>query len=218
MAETSYTKGEERPPNADLRSPEGDDPNKPDVAGQTDPYDVDTSLLGKGSCGCGARRERLAFPGSRDCPDLPGRYPDHPPQDGKKRQPRQHPHSGQLYLQHPLRQYRSDAAGGLQQSRRIRSSDHVSSKRARCLHRRSPPPIIPGGFGLPPPGMPGPPGMPAGAGPPGAPPPPMGPQGPGAAPVPPGGPMLPPQVHHRPAEYPPNAPSAGCRSPATNDA
>ena len=47
MAETSYTKGEERPPNADIRSPEGDDPSKPDVAAGTDPYDVDTSFWEK---------------------------------------------------------------------------------------------------------------------------------------------------------------------------
>jgi len=44
--ESSYTKGEERPTGADIRSPEGDDPNKPDVAA-TDAYDVDTSFWEK---------------------------------------------------------------------------------------------------------------------------------------------------------------------------
>src|SRR5580765_2961412 len=44
--ESSYTKGEERPTGADLRSPEADDPNKPDVA-TSDPMDVDTSFWEK---------------------------------------------------------------------------------------------------------------------------------------------------------------------------
>lgn len=45
MAETSYTKGEERPPGVDIRSPEADRPDDPgQVAAATSTYDVDTSF------------------------------------------------------------------------------------------------------------------------------------------------------------------------------
>ena len=48
MAETTYSRGDERPPGADIRSPEGDNPDKPDVAGDDaaygpDPKEVDTA-------------------------------------------------------------------------------------------------------------------------------------------------------------------------------
>src|SRR4249919_3275038 len=44
--ESSYTKGEERPTGVNPRSPEADDPNKPDVA-TSDAYEVDTSFWEK---------------------------------------------------------------------------------------------------------------------------------------------------------------------------
>ena len=84
MAETSYTKGEERPPGADTRSPEADSPDKPRKSRRCRSQRRRYLFLGKGPRGRRACRKGLAHKGPGNRPDLPGRYPHHPPQDRAK--------------------------------------------------------------------------------------------------------------------------------------
>jgi|GEM_PF-2969755 len=187
MAESSYTKGEERPPNADIRSPEGDDPNKPDVAA-SDPTEVDTSFWEKALADAERAEKDWRGRGREIVQIYRGDIPITRPKAGRNRIT-QMSGSSAFNILYANTEVMLPAAYSKPPDPVVRSR---FVKKSAVPAPPPPPPIIPGGFGLPPPGMGGPPPMPPGAGPPGAPPPPMGPQGPGAAPVPPGGPMPPP--------------------------
>ena len=214
MAETSYTKGEERPPGADIRSPEGDDPDKPDVAAaSTDPTDVDTSFWEKALADAERAEKDWRARGREIVQIYRGDIPITRPRTGKT--------SGSSYTS--SRQGTSSTFNILYANTEVMLPASYSKPpdpvvRSRFVKKSAvpapppPPPIIPGGFGLPPPGMGSQPPMPPGAGPPGAPPPPMGPQGPGAAPVPSGGPM-PPQPPPPPGASPPTPVVPGVGAP-----
>ena len=186
MAETSYTKGEERPTGVDPKSPEGDDPNRPEVAAGTDPTDVDTSFWEKALADA-ERAERDWRTRGREIVQIyRGDIPITRPKVGKSNS-----------ASYSSRQGTSSTFNILYANTEVmlpaayaKPPDPVV--RARFVKKSAvpapppPPPIIPGMM-QPPPGL-GPPL------PPGVPPPPMGPpqQGPGVAPAMPGGGPPPP--------------------------
>ena len=137
MAETSYTKGEERPPGADIRSPEGDDPNKPDVAAGTDPttsipasgkrLSPTPSVPKKTGAAGAAKSSRSIAAISRSPGPGPARLAERPiPPRSATAQ----------HLQHPLRQHRSDAAGGLLETAGPGRAFAFRQEIARCRPRR----------------------------------------------------------------------------------
>ena len=210
--ESSYTKGEERPTGADIRSPEGDDPNKPDVAA-TDAYDVDTSFWEKALADAERAEKDWRTRGREIVQIYRGDIPITRPKTGKSGSASYASRVNQsstFNILYANTEVMLPAAYAKPPDPVVRSR---FVKKSAVPAPPPPPPIIPGGFGLPPPGMSGPPGMPPGAGPPGAPPPPMGPQGPGAAPVPPGGPMPPMQGPPPPGPPPPTPVGPGVGAP-----
>jgi hypothetical protein len=209
--ESSYTKGEERPTGADIRSPEGDDPNKPDVA-TSDAYEVDTSFWEKALADAERAEKDWRTRGREIVQIYRGDIPITRPKTGKSGSASYASRVNQsstFNILYANTEVMLPAAYAKPPDPVVRSR---FVKKSAVPQPPPPPPIIPGGFGLPPqpPGMP--PGMPPGAGPPGAPPPPMGPQGPGAAPVPPGGPM-PMQGPPPPGPPPPTPVGPGVGAP-----
>jgi hypothetical protein len=207
MAETSYTKGEERPPGADIRSPEGDSPDKPDIAaGGSDPYDVDTSFWEKALADAERAEKDWRSRGREIVQIYRGDIPITRPKTGKYGRALSYSgsqNSSTFNILYANTEVMLPASYSKPPDPVVRSR---FVKKSAVPAPPPPPPIIPGGFGLPPPSMPQ--GMPPGAGPPGAPPPPMGPQGLGAAPVPPGGPMPSPQMPPPPpGGLPPSPPT-----------
>ena len=210
--ESSYTKGEERPTGADIRSPEGDDPNRPDVA-TSDAYDVDTSFWEKALADAERAEKDWRTRGREIVQIYRGDIPITRPKTGKSGSASYASRVNQsstFNILYANTEVMLPAAYAKPPDPVVRSR---FVKKSAVPQPPPPPPIIPGGFGLPPPGMGGPSPMPPGAGPPGAPPPPMGPQGPGAAPVPPGGPMPPMQGPPPPGPPPPTPVGPGAGAP-----
>ena len=203
MAESSYTKGEERPPGADIRSPEGDNPSKPDVAASsTDPYDVDTSFWEKALADAERAEKDWRTRGREIVQIYRGDIPITRPKTGKL--------GGTSYSS---RQGTSSTFNILYANTEVmlpaayaKPPDPVV--RSRFVKKSAvpapppPPPIIPGGFGLPPPPPGMPPGMPPGAGPPGAAPMPLGPSGPRGSRATRGPDAPPARTSRRSAPYP----------------
>ena len=187
MAESSYTKGEERPQGADIRSPEGDDPNKPDVAAGTDPYDVDTSFWEKALADAERAEKDWRSRGREIVQIYRGDIPITRPKTGRASRSMNYAgpqNSSTFNILYANTEVMLPAAYAKPPDPVVRSR---FVKKSAVPAPPPPPPIIPGGFGLPP-GAPPPPG----AGPPGEMGMPLGPGGPAAPPVPPGGPMPPP--------------------------
>ena len=182
MAETSYTKGEERPPNADIRSPEGDDPNKPDISA-SDPKEVDTSFWEKALADAERAEKDWRGRGREIVQIYRGDIPITRPKAGRNRAT-QMSGSSTFNILYANTEVMLPAAYSKPPDPVVRSR---FVKKSAVPTPPPPPPIIPGGFGLPPGAMP-----PPGAGPPGGPEAPLGPGGPPAPMASPGGPMPPP--------------------------
>src|SRR4249919_3985103 len=152
--ESSYTKGEERPTGVNPRSPEADDPNKPDVA-TSDAYEVDTSFWEKALADAERAEKDWRTRGREIVQIYRGDIPITRPRTGKT--------SGSSYTS--SRQGTSSTFNILYANTEVMLPASYSKPpdpvvRSRFVKKSAvpapppPPPIIPGGFGLPPPGMP----------------------------------------------------------------
>jgi hypothetical protein len=188
MAETSYTKGEERPLGVAPISPEGDDPNRPEVA-TSDAYDVDTSFWER-ALSDAERAEKDFRSRGRDIVQIyRGDIPITRPKAGKQGRSASYSgpqNSSTFNILYANTEVMLPAAYAKPPDPVVRSR---FVKKSAVPAPPPPPPIIPGGIGLPPPAMAGGPPPPPGAGPPGEPPMPLGPSGPPAMMAPPGGSM-----------------------------
>ena len=205
MAETSYSKGDDLAQVSPV-SPEGDAPDKPPVATQTD--DVDTSFWEKALADA-ERAERDWRTRGREIVQIyRGDIPISRPKAGG-RTGRAYTYSGPqnsstFNILYANTEVMLPAAYSKPPDPVVRSR---FVKKSAAPPMPPPPPMIPGM--MPPPGLgpPGPPGVP----PPGAPPVPMPPQGAGAPPVPPGG--VPPQMPPPSGPPPQMSPGAAGASP-----
>jgi hypothetical protein len=197
MAETSYSRGEERPPGVNPRSPEADSPDKPEVA-QGDPADVDISFWEKALADAERAEKDWRARGREIVQIYKGDIPITRPRPGRLTN-RGNTASGSsaFNILYANTEVMLPAAYAKPPDPVVRSR---FVKKSAVPAPPPPPPIIPGGFGLPPPGM-GPPGA-GGL--------PLGPEGPPAGPapggpVPPVPPPLPPGAAMGPPVSPPDA-------------
>ena len=217
MAESSYTKGEERPPGVNPRSPEGDRPDAPDVAAATDPYDVDISFWEKALADAERAEKDWRGRGREIVQIYRGDIPITRPKTGRSSRTLSYATGSSTFnILYANTEVMLPAAYAKPPDPVVRSR---FVKKSAVPAPPPAPPIIPGGFGLPPsgpPGMGGPP--PPGAGPPGEPAMPSGPGGPAASMAPPGGPMLAQQGPQGPISAqqppPPGPPPPGAPPPA----
>ena len=141
MASTTYSQGEQRPPVQTPESPEGQQPGVPDVIGSADPSDVDPTCWERALSDCERAERNWRVRGREIVQMYRGDIPISRP---KARQVPAalhllRPQQNSVNFQHPLRQHRSDAAGGLRQAARSRRQVAASSRsrrRRRC--RRQP--------------------------------------------------------------------------------
>ena len=208
MAETSYSKGDDLP-RVSPTSPEGDAPDKPDIAA-TDPMEVDTGFWEKALADA-ERAERDWRTRGREIVQIyRGDIPITRPKAGRS--------SGAT--SYASRQNTSSTFNILYANTEVMLPAAYSKPpdpvvRSRFVKKSAapplppPPPIVPAP--MPPPGLGSP--LPPGVQPPGAPPMPMGPQGPGASPVPPGGSPQPPPPPGPPGGIPSPLPPPGAGAP-----
>jgi hypothetical protein len=212
MAETSYTKGEERPPGADSISPEGDSPDRPEVAASTtDPMAVDTSFWERALSDAERAEKDWRTRGREIIQIYRGDIPITRPKAAK---------SGSS-VSYSSRQANSSTFNILYANTEVMLPAAYSKPpdpvvRSRFVKKSAmppmpPPPMMMPGMspGAPPPGA-GP--LPPGAGPLGEPALPLGPGGPPADQAPPQGPMPPPSPQP-PGGMQPPAPPPGAGPP-----
>jgi hypothetical protein len=213
MAETSYSKGDERPPGADIRSPEADRPDAPEIA-STDAKEVDISFWEKALADAERAEKDWRQRGREIVQIYRGDIPITRPKTGRNRStgysgPQ---NSSTFNILYANTEVMLPAAYSKPPDPVVRSR---FVKKSAVPAPPPPPPIIPGGFGLPPPPGMGPPGEPPMSSGPGGPVPPMAPPGgsvppppgpPGMMAVPPGPPGMPPGAGAPPTPPPGGAP------------
>jgi hypothetical protein len=201
MAETSYGKGDDYPKGVDIRSPEGDKPDAPELAASST-EEVDTSFWEKALADAERAEKDWRTRGREIVQIYRGDIPISRPKAGKFVSSTKQGQSSTFNILYANTEVMLPAAYSKPPDPVVRSR---FVKKSAVPAMPPPPPIIPGGP-MPPPGMAQPP-IP-GMSPPGAPPMPMGPEPPGASPVPPGGP--PPSPPQMPGGAPmPPPPGAG---------
>ena len=211
MAETTYSKGDDLPQVAP-RSPEGDNPARPDVAASTstDAKEVDTSFWERALADAERAEKDWRTRGREIVQIYRGDIPITRPKVGRNRAtgysgPQ---NSSTFNILYANTEVMLPAVYAKPPDPVVRSR---FVKKSAVPAPPPPPPIIPGGFGLPPPGA----MLPPGAGPGGGPPVPSGPEGPMGPPAglsaqaPPPGPMPPP-----PGPPPPPPPPGGNMPPS----
>jgi hypothetical protein len=209
MPETSYGKSEDLS-RVSPRSPEGDSPDKPDVAA-SDPTDVDISFWEKALADAERAEKDWRTRGREIVQIYRGDIPITRPKAGRTGTATRYSgpqNSSTFNILYANTEVMLPAAYSKPPDPVVRSR---FVKKSAVPTPPPPPPIVPGGFGLPPP-------PPPGAGPPDAQGMPPGPGGPPASQAPPGGPMPPPPppgpLGGAPAPHPAGPPPPGVGAPA----